>query len=166
VLAIFVLSLSLNLKFTFFLLSFQLRGRVGRSGREGFAYLFYTDKSLLSRVATVSFTIRAYSLPFYFVTWFSLSFGYSKIVCTSYILQNLINYLVAMRSWVLSPGNNLLHKCLERLCTKDPKCLNPSLDHKRPKVFEPISGPQKTQSVWTFPGPYVSRSYVHQTTLF
>ncbi|XP_062182413.1 ATP-dependent DNA helicase At3g02060, chloroplastic-like isoform X6 [Phragmites australis] len=32
---------------------YQLRGRVGRSGREGFAYLFYTDKSLLSRVATV-----------------------------------------------------------------------------------------------------------------
>ncbi|XP_066338176.1 ATP-dependent DNA helicase At3g02060, chloroplastic-like isoform X2 [Miscanthus floridulus] len=31
---------------------YQLRGRVGRSGREGFAYLFYTDKSLLSRVAT------------------------------------------------------------------------------------------------------------------
>ncbi|KAL6654749.1 hypothetical protein ACP70R_008214 [Stipagrostis hirtigluma subsp. patula] len=30
---------------------YQLRGRVGRSGREGFAYLFYTDKSLLSRVA-------------------------------------------------------------------------------------------------------------------
>ncbi|CAO2149122.1 unnamed protein product [Urochloa humidicola] len=31
---------------------YQLRGRVGRSEREGFAYLFYTDKSLLSRVAT------------------------------------------------------------------------------------------------------------------
>ncbi|KAK3120378.1 hypothetical protein QOZ80_9AG0686590 [Eleusine coracana subsp. coracana] len=31
---------------------YQLRGRVGRSGREGFAYLFYTDKSLLSSVAT------------------------------------------------------------------------------------------------------------------
>ncbi|PUZ45080.1 hypothetical protein GQ55_8G191500 [Panicum hallii var. hallii] len=31
---------------------YQLRGRVGRSGREGFTYLFYTDKSLLSRVAT------------------------------------------------------------------------------------------------------------------
>ncbi|ONM26793.1 ATP-dependent DNA helicase At3g02060, chloroplastic [Zea mays] len=31
---------------------YQLRGRVGRSGTEGFAYLFYTDKSLLSRVAT------------------------------------------------------------------------------------------------------------------
>ncbi|KAG2558036.1 hypothetical protein PVAP13_8NG119803 [Panicum virgatum] len=30
---------------------YQLRGRVGRSGRGGFAYLFYTDKSLLSRVA-------------------------------------------------------------------------------------------------------------------
>ncbi|GJN04702.1 hypothetical protein PR202_ga22270 [Eleusine coracana subsp. coracana] len=30
----------------------KLRGRVGRSGREGFAYLFYTDKSLLSSVAT------------------------------------------------------------------------------------------------------------------
>ncbi|KAL6890221.1 hypothetical protein ACP4OV_008984 [Aristida adscensionis] len=30
---------------------YQLRGRVGRSGREGFAYLFYTDKSLLSRIA-------------------------------------------------------------------------------------------------------------------
>ncbi|PAN42867.2 hypothetical protein PAHAL_8G196300 [Panicum hallii] len=31
---------------------YQLRGRVGRSGREGFTYLFYMDKSLLSRVAT------------------------------------------------------------------------------------------------------------------
>uniref|UniRef100_A0A453HYQ3 Helicase C-terminal domain-containing protein n=1 Tax=Aegilops tauschii subsp. strangulata TaxID=200361 RepID=A0A453HYQ3_AEGTS len=30
---------------------YQLRGRVGRSGREGFTYLFYTDKSLLSRIA-------------------------------------------------------------------------------------------------------------------
>ncbi|KAM3405595.1 hypothetical protein ACQJBY_008224 [Aegilops geniculata] len=28
-----------------------LRGRVGRSGKEGFTYLFYTDKSLLSRIA-------------------------------------------------------------------------------------------------------------------
>ncbi|XP_044376735.1 uncharacterized protein [Triticum aestivum] len=27
------------------------RGRVGRSGREGFTYLFYTDKSSLSRIA-------------------------------------------------------------------------------------------------------------------
>ncbi|VAH91864.1 unnamed protein product [Triticum turgidum subsp. durum] len=33
---------------------YQLRGRVGRSGREGFTYLFYTDKSLLSRIAMVS----------------------------------------------------------------------------------------------------------------
>ncbi|XP_048570673.1 ATP-dependent DNA helicase At3g02060, chloroplastic isoform X3 [Triticum urartu] len=32
---------------------YQLRGRVGRSGREGFTYLFYTDKSLLSRIAMV-----------------------------------------------------------------------------------------------------------------
>ncbi|GJN25454.1 hypothetical protein PR202_gb13282 [Eleusine coracana subsp. coracana] len=32
--------------------SSHLRGRVGRAGREGFAYLFYTDKSLLSSVAT------------------------------------------------------------------------------------------------------------------
>ncbi|BAF28381.2 Os11g0533100, partial [Oryza sativa Japonica Group] len=31
---------------------YQLRGRVGRSGTEGFAYLFYTDKSLLSKIAT------------------------------------------------------------------------------------------------------------------
>ncbi|XP_044981410.1 ATP-dependent DNA helicase At3g02060, chloroplastic isoform X5 [Hordeum vulgare subsp. vulgare] len=30
---------------------YQLRGRVGRSGREGFTHLFYTDKSLLSRIA-------------------------------------------------------------------------------------------------------------------
>ncbi|KAK1649051.1 hypothetical protein QYE76_066856 [Lolium multiflorum] len=30
---------------------YQLRGRVGRSGREGYTYLFYTDKSLLSRIA-------------------------------------------------------------------------------------------------------------------
>uniref|UniRef100_A0A0D9XSP3 Uncharacterized protein n=1 Tax=Leersia perrieri TaxID=77586 RepID=A0A0D9XSP3_9ORYZ len=30
----------------------KLRGRVGRSGTEGFAYLFYTDKSLLSKIAT------------------------------------------------------------------------------------------------------------------
>ncbi|XP_073353146.1 uncharacterized protein [Aegilops tauschii subsp. strangulata] len=29
----------------------QSRGRVGRSGREGFTYLFYTDKSSLSRIA-------------------------------------------------------------------------------------------------------------------
>ncbi|XP_051180894.1 ATP-dependent DNA helicase At3g02060, chloroplastic isoform X3 [Lolium perenne] len=29
----------------------KLRGRVGRSGREGYTYLFYTDKSLLSRIA-------------------------------------------------------------------------------------------------------------------
>lgn len=43
----------LNVKFIVLHL-LQLRGRVGRSGREGFAYLFYTDKSLLSRVATVS----------------------------------------------------------------------------------------------------------------
>ena len=32
----------------------QSRGRVGRSGREGFTYLFHTDKSLLSRIAMVS----------------------------------------------------------------------------------------------------------------
>uniref|UniRef100_A0ACD5X3I0 Uncharacterized protein n=1 Tax=Avena sativa TaxID=4498 RepID=A0ACD5X3I0_AVESA len=35
----------------FFSFTSQLRGRVGRSGREGFTYLFYTDKSLLSRIA-------------------------------------------------------------------------------------------------------------------
>ncbi|XP_040250041.1 uncharacterized protein [Aegilops tauschii subsp. strangulata] len=29
---------------------FQLQGRVGRSGREGLTYLFYTDKSLLPRI--------------------------------------------------------------------------------------------------------------------
>ncbi|KAF7050381.1 hypothetical protein CFC21_058761 [Triticum aestivum] len=29
----------------------QSRGRVGRSGREGFTHLFYTDKSLLFRIA-------------------------------------------------------------------------------------------------------------------
>ncbi|VAH97882.1 unnamed protein product [Triticum turgidum subsp. durum] len=29
----------------------QSRGRVGRSGREGFTHLFYTDNSLLSRIA-------------------------------------------------------------------------------------------------------------------
>uniref|UniRef100_A0A8R7NYZ9 Uncharacterized protein n=1 Tax=Triticum urartu TaxID=4572 RepID=A0A8R7NYZ9_TRIUA len=29
----------------------QSRGRVGRSGREGFTYLFHTDKSLLFRIA-------------------------------------------------------------------------------------------------------------------
>nr|XP_045083936.1 uncharacterized protein LOC109749279 isoform X4 [Aegilops tauschii subsp. strangulata] len=29
------------------------RGRVGRSGREGFTYLFYTDKSSLSRIAMI-----------------------------------------------------------------------------------------------------------------
>ena len=32
----------------------QSRGRVGRSGREGFTHLFYTDKSLLFRIAMVS----------------------------------------------------------------------------------------------------------------
>ena len=47
----------------------QLRGRVGRSGREGFTYLFYTDKSLLSRIAMVSSTAVPYS---YFYSVFML----------------------------------------------------------------------------------------------
>jgi len=44
---------------------YQLRGRVGRSGRGGFAYLFYTDKSLLSRVAMVSSTATTFSFLLY-----------------------------------------------------------------------------------------------------
>ena len=38
-------------KFSYGEIKILSRGRVGRSGREGFTYLFYTDKSLLSRIA-------------------------------------------------------------------------------------------------------------------
>lgn len=60
---------TLNFKFIVLPL-LQLRGRVGRSGREGFAYLFYTDKSLLSRVATVSSTVHLIVIDIhYFVSY-------------------------------------------------------------------------------------------------